>query len=330
MFTRRFLSAAIISLLFGGFLAACSDMSGKPLRVAINPWPGYAFLFLAQEKGYFTEEGVNVELVELSSLSDVRNAFERGQVDGMASSLVEVLEVSKNSDRRAVISVMADYSNGADVILANKQFADVVSLTGAKVGIEPGTLNRLILTRALEANGLSNGDIELVNIAQPSMQKALMDGEVDAVVTFPPVSTEIERLGNVRKVFSSAEIPGEIADVISFDAEVISRRRIEIEAFGRAWSRAVDFADEHPAEAYALMSPHTGMTSQELREVYETIHVVHGPSQAAFLEADGALSVVVRTLSKLLWPDDAPLSDAELADFFVSQEGSGSWAAAWN
>jgi len=129
MSKRRFLSAVIVSLLVGGFLTSCSDIAGKPLRVALNPWPGYAFLFLAQEKGYFADEGVNVELVELSSLSDVRKAFERGQVDGMASSLVEVLEVSKNSNRQAVVSLMADYSNGADVILAGKRFADVVSLS---------------------------------------------------------------------------------------------------------------------------------------------------------------------------------------------------------
>jgi len=330
MSKRQFLSAVIVSLLFGGLLASCSDMSGKPLRVALNPWPGYAFLFLAQEKGYFADEGVNVELVELSSLSDVRKAFERGQVDGMASSLVEVLEVSKNANRRAVISMMADYSNGADVILADKRFADVVSLIGAKIGIEPGTLNRLILMRALETHGLANDDVEIVNIAQPSMGRALSEGTVDAVVTYPPVSTEIERLGNVRKVFSSGEIPGEISDVISFDAETTSRRRIEIEAFVRAWGRAVDFADEHPAEAYALMSPYTGMTPLELEEVYKTIHVVHGPSQSAFLEPDGPLSVGVRSLSSLLWPEDAALSDVDLATFFVNPDGSGAWTAAWN
>ena len=177
---------------------------------------------------------------------------------------------------------------------------------------------------------MTNGDIEIVNIAQSLMGKALSEGAVDAVVTYPPVSTEIERLGNVHKVFSSAEIPGEIADVISFDAEVILRRRIEIEAFVRAWGRAVDFADEQSAEAYALMSPHMGMTPQELEEVYKGIHVVRGPSQSAFLEPDGPLSVGVRSLSSLLWPEDAALSDVNLAAFFVNTEGGNAWPVAWN
>jgi NitT/TauT family transport system substrate-binding protein len=330
MSIKRFVSVATLGVLLGGVLAACSDWSEKPLRVALNPWPGYAFLFLAQEKRYFTEEGVNVELVELPSLTDVRMAFERGQVDGMATSLVEVLEVSHSAGRQAKICVMADFSNGADVILADDQFVDLPALAGARIGIEPGTLNRFILTRALNAHGLTFSDVEIVNLAQPSMHRALSDGAVDAVVTYPPVSTEIERAAGVRKVFSSAEIPGEIADVISFSEETVSQRRIEIEAFVRAWGRAVDFARENPAEAYALIGPHVGMAPEDLQEAYKTIHVVTAAMQSRFFEPDGPLPSAVRSLNEVLWQDETALTEAELDMLFVSRNERSVWAAAWN
>ena len=78
--------AAALGLFSVLALSACSEAPSDPLRVGINPWPGYGPLFLAADKGFFAEEGIDVELVELTSLADVRRAFERGQIDGMTSS----------------------------------------------------------------------------------------------------------------------------------------------------------------------------------------------------------------------------------------------------
>ena len=54
------------------------------IRVGMNLWPGYEFLYLAKEKGYFLEEGINLQLYDFVSLSDSRRAFERGQIDVLA------------------------------------------------------------------------------------------------------------------------------------------------------------------------------------------------------------------------------------------------------
>ena len=72
-------------------LGSCSTERAHPtpLRIGINAWPGYEFLYLAQEKGFFREAGVEVQLIEFNSLSDVRRSFERNQIDGFAGTMVE-------------------------------------------------------------------------------------------------------------------------------------------------------------------------------------------------------------------------------------------------
>ncbi len=286
-------------------LTACSEAPTKPLRVGINPWPGYAALFIAAEKGFFAEEGLDVELVELPSLSDVRRAFERGQVDGMTSSLVEVIEVVRQGDHWPIISLMADYSNGADMVLATKEINDITSLKGRRIGVEAGSLNQFILARALAKGGLSLDDVEVINLPQLAMPEAVALGEVDAVITYPPISTDVVDTGLVSEIFSTRDIPGEVADVVSFDREIVARRASDVDAFVRAWGRAVTFTNENPSEAYQIIGRFIGMTAVELAESYQGIEVIGLDRQAEFLRAQGPLSASLQTIDSILRPTES-------------------------
>ncbi len=322
--TRRYY-IAFVGLLAAFALAACSEAPSQPLRVGINPWPGYAPLFLAADKGFFADEGVEVELVELSSLADVRRAFERGQIDGMASSLVEVLDADRNGELRPVIALVADYSNGADVILAKRSLTDIAALKGQRIGLEPGSLNRFILARALAHGGLTMDDVEIVSLPQVGLQEAVEAGAVDAVVTYPPISTGIEQTGLLARLFSSAEIPGEVADVVSFNRETASRRSSDIDAFVRGWGRAVEAMRANPEESYALIGRHIGMNADDLDDAYRGIEVISADRQAEFLRPDGPLADGIQTLSAILWPDEAGV-DARSVGRFFGESAHVSWA----
>ena len=327
---RQCLRFAMVSIVLTGALASCTDPAAKPLRIGLDPWPGFAVLFIAQEKNYFLEEGVVVELVELTSLSDVRRTFERGLIDGMASSLVEVLEVIRQANQPLVISLMTDYSNGADVVLASSPVTSMKSLEGKRIAVEPGTLNHFLLARALEMNGLDADSVEILSYSQNAMFDALAEDKVDAVVSYPPVSSQIRRSTQAHDVFNSAQIPGEIADVISFNADIMVQRRAEIEAFRRAWTRAVAFLKESPEEALGLLSLHTGMTIPELQVAYEEIRLVDGASQREYLMPGGPLQKSVDKLQMILWPDDVELSELDFGSLFVSDEKAHAWTTAWN
>lgn len=84
------------------------------LRVGINPAPGYELIFLAEEKGFFREEGLEVRLVEFTCLADCRRAFERGQVDVVGTTAVQV-PVGRESGRYSPKIVdVSDGAGGAD------------------------------------------------------------------------------------------------------------------------------------------------------------------------------------------------------------------------
>jgi NitT/TauT family transport system substrate-binding protein len=294
-------AARIFFLLLLPLMAGCGPSTLQtPLKIAINPWPGYEFMFLAQAQGYFEAEGVNVKLVEYSSLSDVRRAFEHGDVDGMAVTLIEVLQSRHNSNRRPQPVLVPDYSSGADVIIARGGFQGVTELRGKRVGAEIASLNLFILARALEREGLTLQDVELFPMDQMDMESAFAEGRIDAAVSYPPFSFELMKYPGARPIFTTAEIPGEVVDVIAMDQTVIDRRREDIQALIRGWGRAIEYARRHPRESIEYLAKREQITPEEFRQALQGIHLVSPDEQNTYFGPGGKLEQSLRRVDQNL------------------------------
>jgi NitT/TauT family transport system substrate-binding protein len=274
----------------------------KPaLRVGINAWPGFEFLYLAQEKGFYREEGLEVRLVEFNSLSDARRAYERGQINVLTSTVIEVLQARDNSSRSPQIVQVVDYSNGADVILARPGLTNGASLRGARIGLELASLGVYVLARGLERSGLSLADVKMVPVNQLAMEDGYRRGELDAIVTYPPVSTKLLRDGQANAVFSSAEIPGEVIDVIAVEAEVNAQRPGDVARLLRAYHRAMAFTQQNPADAYRIMAAREGITPEEFRAALTGgIQLLSESDQADYLRPGGKLAAVIDHSDRIL------------------------------
>ena len=74
------------------FFISCSKSDKSPkVKLAINPWPGYEFLYLASEKGFFAQKGLNVELIEAPSLADVKRMYAQGHANAIATTMIEAV-----------------------------------------------------------------------------------------------------------------------------------------------------------------------------------------------------------------------------------------------
>jgi len=272
----------------------------QPIRLAINAWVGYEFAVLACELGYYEEEGVDVRILELSSLDDVRRTYEHGRTDGMFGTSIEVVQ-SRESGRDAVPVLIADFSNGADTLIVNRAVASIAGLRGMRVGCEVGTLGSYVLMRALESGGLGWDDVEIVHTPYSSQHTWMELGLIDAVVTFPPVSTDLLATGRYRIVFSSADIPGEVVDLLAIDPGLIESRPHDIDAIRRAYFRAVRFAEANPAHAHAIMAERLGISAEEVgRLLDEEIRLVSEREQPAYLGDEGTISEVIERTRAIL------------------------------
>ena len=259
----------------------------EPLRIAANPWPGYEVLFMAALRGAYARAGVDVELVNVSSVGDARRSFEREQVDGMATTLVEVLSAWRRSPRRPRIVYAFDYSDGADVVLARPGLENVASLKGRRVGLEPESMDALVITAALATAGLSPRDVALVPVPQNEMPTAFRTGLIDAAPTYPPFSVQVVREGVGHPIFDSSRVPGDIIDLLAFDARVIAERRDDVTRILLALDETLAWMRAHPDSAASLAAAREGIQPGDYTSALRGIRTLRLADQAAFLASGG-------------------------------------------
>ena len=273
-----------IKLLILSFaLTACTTEKSKPITIAINPWPGYEFLYLAEKKGFFKQAGANITLIQMGSLADTQRAYVNGHVDGMASTIIEAVQAQPLGGKPLKVILITDYSNGGDVIIAADSITGVKSLKGQKVGCEVSSLGIYILERALTKHGLTLDDVTIINTEQLDGEQAMLDGKIDAFVSYPPVSLEILKHKRFRKVFTSSEIPEEIIDTVSVSSEVLDKNPGLETALLEAWQMAIDYAANNKQDAYAIMAKREGISVSEFEGTLSDLSILDSKTQKQLL-----------------------------------------------
>ena len=297
---RRCLKPWVGALVTAVMAAACgvggASGDGPTVRIGANLWVGYDLLTVAEELDLYG--GVDVEIVDFASFSDVVAAFERGHLDGMASTLNELPQVRARTDLDPVAVMVTDISNGADVVLADASIRSVEELTGARVAVEP-PLGLYVLSRALSSVGLSLDDVTVVWAQQPEMPILAEAGQIDAAVSFPPWSVRLVSDHGFAALFTSADIPGEVVDVVSFRSQFIEDRPEAVRAVLLAWDRALAHLAEHPDEAIARMAVHEGLSELELRAALEGVELPT-LAQQRDLFTDEILDATCRRVAEIL------------------------------
>jgi len=161
---------------------------------------------------------------------------------------------------------MNDYSNGNDMVVAKPGIADVAGLKGKKVGVEVGFVSHLLLMNALKSANLTDKDIEIVNMPTDQTPQALKSGQVDAIVAWQPNSGQaLKAVPNSKAVFTSANVPGIIYDLLVVSPKSLAARRDDWKKVAKVWFRIADFlADEaNKDDALKIMSARVGLKPEE-------------------------------------------------------------------
>jgi ABC-type nitrate/sulfonate/bicarbonate transport system substrate-binding protein len=280
-------AAALLALgSFGTGLAGCAPP--PPLRSAHHRGIGYDSLWLADRLGFITAEGLTIELIDQPGTGGSCRLFELGQVDVFGGTMRELLSSATPRPRPIRAVAEPDIPAGRDVILALGGIDRLRALKGRRVAVEGGPTDVLILAAALQAWGLAPDDVELVYGRPYARAAALPEGRVDAVCTGPPeVESRMSALG-LQEVFSGAEVPGTIIDLLHTDPAVARTRRADLAALLRANRRAVTPIRTDPA-ALQLIATRRGLPAAAIAEQLRGLTLPEIASRSALFAGAGLL-----------------------------------------
>ncbi len=256
-----------LGMLSGLVLMGMSSLaSAEPLKIGYSDWPGWVAWEVAIEKQWFKEEGVDVKFEWFDYVASM-DAFAAGQLDGVGMTNGDTL-VTGSTGAKGVMILLNDYSNGNDMVIAGPGIGSVKELKGKKIGVEVGFVSHLMLLDALKANGLSEADVELVNVPTNETPQVLASGEVDAIVAWQPSSGQALKLvPGSSPVYTSADQPGLIYDLYVASPESLASRRDDWKKVIKVWYRVVDYLND-PAtyeDAIKIMASRVGLDPEEYK-----------------------------------------------------------------
>jgi NitT/TauT family transport system substrate-binding protein len=245
-------------------------VSGEPIKIAYSPWPGWFFWDLVEQKGFFEKHGVNVELVWFPVYSDSLAALSTGQVDANSQTLSDTIApLSKGISLKAVL--VNDNSDGGDAIVTKPDVMSVADLKGKTVATELGTVDHFLLLTALEQNGMTEKDINYVNMTVNDAGPAFITGKVEAAVLWEPFQTTAVKEGKGKVLFSSKDTPGLIPDLLVFKEETVNERADDVQKIIDAWFDALAWYEQNPDEAIEIMAKKAEISAEEFKLSLESI-----------------------------------------------------------
>ncbi len=254
-------AATILAILITLAGIGCTSQK-PPIRIAISAWAGVEPADLAKQLGYYEKNGVDVELVRFSAYSDSIEALRDGKVDAGMHTLDDAIRYfSAGRDTRVVL--LTDYSFGGDGLVARSGIESLAGLRGTRIGVELGTVGHLSLLKILGLGGLTLDDVTIVSIPAWEIQQAMVNGEIDAGVTWEPYLTTTANMIEGRVLITSREYPETIITTMTFDAGTIRHRPEDVQKVVTSYFEAVKYIKENPQDAYARMGEAEGVSAQE-------------------------------------------------------------------
>lgn len=263
----RTLAALLIALSLAGIATARAQT--PTLKVGIPSLSMFTIMYhVAQDKGFFEKEGVNIEI----------NHFESGSIN-MRALVARAVDIS-DVETGLILGAVA---NGADLrvfgthsqrlhfaLYAKKDIKSLKELAGRTFGISGiGGLPHLVILALLERQNLSPDQLTFLSVGGTGARlTALAGGKIDA--TLGEFSPRIEAEPNLHRLMViSPELPLYMAQGIVSWTDTYGTKRDAIERFMRGIVKATRWAYENKKEMLEVAAKHLPLKMDELEQIYD-------------------------------------------------------------
>jgi NitT/TauT family transport system substrate-binding protein len=249
-------AAAFVAAGWGLLLAACAAGAGGPttaaptvatvpsqatqatslteIRIGLTGNTADAALFIAQDRGYFKEQGLTLNVTRVQSANDVVAPLGAGQLDvgggaisaGLFNAMARGVDLKIVADKGQHSGSPVNGFTSAVVLVVPKSdaanYRTLSDLKGKTVALASvGSGNEIMLDRGLETVGLSEKDIFIKTLAFPDMLSALSTHAIDAAVEIEPFVAQGQAKGILVPWLKSEELyAGQEGGVLVFGSNM--------------------------------------------------------------------------------------------------------------
>ena len=304
---------SIILVVIGISVVGCQEQPEKytgpveKVRLGLGLSKAFALGMIAEDRGYFEEEGLDIEIKEYPS-------GKRALVDGLLAGEVDVATTADvpivfNTFERNDFSIITSISlvDSAYEIVARRDsdIATPSDLKGKRIATQKGSGVQFFLHNFLIINGLSESDIELSFKNAEELPAALVSGEIDAFSMREPYTSQAkELLGDNAVVFSEKGTYLATGTLVAFN-NFIEERPEAVKKIIRALIKAEEFVRENQDQAIEIVANRIGTDKSELEAFWPDINLKISLEQSLLvtLEAEARWAIKNKLTDKTEVPN---------------------------
>jgi ABC-type nitrate/sulfonate/bicarbonate transport system substrate-binding protein len=233
-------------------------------------WLGQVPIMAAIEKGFFKEQGLDVEFKTILSSGDRVSALTAGSIDFSNLGRVAVIAEMARGNESFYYFANVDDSPGNEGCWARQGISSIKELKGKKVAAN--TSAEITLAGLLRANGMTQKDIQYLNLPPNEMAPALAKGDLDAACVWQPLLNGLKEAAPSGKLLGTdkeTETYAKFKTMASPDIMIISRKLVDqnpekARKTALAVMKGAEFATENPEETAKLVAHYFKRPAEEV------------------------------------------------------------------
>ena len=244
----------------------------KPIKLGLQVGPASTLLFVANDEGFFEQEGLNIELIEFTAGKFALQAFLAGSIDLAASGEVPVMYSSLQGNEFYIISQVVEKTINEVRIVAQKEEGlndpeDYFKAKKRKLATSFGGGPEFYTYNFLKKHDIK--DIELISQKPEDMPVALQSGTVDAIAIFEPFAFFAEqKLGDRAITFKDDSMYSELY-VLNAKKEWVAENPQIVEKILRALVKAEEFIEKKPDESKQILIKYTKLDKETVDGIWD-------------------------------------------------------------
>lgn len=322
-FTTTALSLCLAAGLSAALTTATSAQEKTEFRVAWSIYVGWMPWGYLEDSGimdkWADKYGIDVEIVQINDYIESINQYTAGQFDGVTATSMDTLSIPSGGGVDTTALIVGDYSNGNDAVIV-KGGGDLASLAGKPVNLVELSVSHYLLARGLDSVGLSEADLDgVINTSDADMIAAYATDDVEAVVTWNPLVSEILAGPDATSIFDSSDIPGEIIDLMVVNTETLEANPDFGKALTGAWYEVMALMAAGDEEVLTAMAEASGTDLAGYQAQLASTEMFYTPAEAVDFTSSPELPGTMTNVAEFLF-DKGILGEGAPSPDFVGIE----------
>ncbi|HYS84257.1 MAG TPA: ABC transporter substrate-binding protein, partial [Bradyrhizobium sp.] len=212
LFIKRFLTVILVAWPVAAGAQGAPEK--KDVHIAVGGKASFYYLPLtiAEQLGYFKDEGLNVSISDFAGGSQALRAVVGGSADVVSGAYEHTLNMQPKGQYLQCFVQQGRAPQIAIGIAKSKaqSYKSPKDLKGLKIGVSaPGSSTHMILNHLLSGGGLKPSDVSIIGVGLGAAAvTALKTGQIDAVSNTDPVMTKLEQDGDVKIIADTRTLRG--------------------------------------------------------------------------------------------------------------------------